>query len=193
MNTAASAHDTGGDDAKALIAAIARGDEKALADFYRQYHGQVQAFALKRLGDPVAAAEVVNEVMLEVWRHADRFQGRSRAMTWVLGIAHHKVLDQLRRRGRDAGNETLDEQLADEDSSTGFSLLAALQDARAVRHCLDKLSDAHRTVVHLAFFEDLAYPEIARIVECPVGTVKTRMLHARKALRRCLRALGEAQ
>ncbi len=174
----------------ALLAAIADGSERALEDFYRASHARIYAFALKRLGDPVAAAEVLNEVMLEVWRHAARFEGRSRVMTWVLGIAHHKVLDVMRRRGRDAAHETIDDSLADEDTPTSFAVLAGADDAVAVRRCLEGLSDAHRAVVHLAFFEDASYAEIADIVACPLGTVKTRMMHAKNALKRCLESLG---
>lgn len=177
-----------------LLERIARGERAALERFYCDHHGRIHAFILQRLRDPGLAAEVLNDVLLAVWRQADRFQGRSRAMTWVLGIAHHKMLDALRRRRRHEAETSLEDapqQVMDEEADTAAAL-AALDDAALLRLCLDSLSEAHRGVVHLAFFEDLSYPEIAEIIACPVGTVKTRMMHARQALKRCLRQAEEA-
>ncbi len=172
-------------DAAVLLARIADGSEQALAHFYKSFHARVYAFVLRRLNDPAEASDILNEVMLEVWRSASRFESRSQPLTWVLGIAHHKVLDALRRRGR-RQTEELDESLADEDAPSASDLMNAAQNAAFLRHCLDRLSDAYRMVMHLAFFEDLPYPEIAEIVECPLGTVKTRVFHAKRLLKECL-------
>ncbi len=176
-------HDDG--QAATLLAAIADGSEPALERFYRTYEGVVYTFALRRLGEPADAADVLNETMLEVWRGAGRFEQRARVRTWLLGIAHHKILDRMRRRGRRREDE-LDPAMPDDEAEPAWASIAAAQDAGRLRACLDRLSDAHREVVHLAFFEDLSYPEIARLVGCPEGTVKTRMFHARRALKRCL-------
>ncbi|MGA7985521.1 MAG: sigma factor, partial [Burkholderiales bacterium] len=70
-------------DEAMLIAGIARGREQDLAEFHRRYHGRIYAFLLRRLGDAADAAEAANETMLEVWRGAARFEGRSRPLTWV--------------------------------------------------------------------------------------------------------------
>ena len=172
-------------DATELLAAIASGSEPDFARFYDAYHSRVYVFVLRHLGDPAEASEVLNEVMLEVWRSAARFEGRSQPLTWVLGIAHHKALDALRRRGR-APTEELDESLPDEGAPNPPELLDAAQNAEGLRRCIERLSADQRLVVHLAFFEDLPYPEVARIVDCPVGTVKTRIFHAKRLLRRCL-------
>lgn len=172
-----------------LLGRIAAGSEAALTRFYRDYHGRVYAFALRRLGNPTDAAEVVNEVMMEVWRHAHRYEGRSKVQTWLLGICHHKVIDLMRRRGRHGG-EPLEEDLPDTQQTSALDALVGAQDAQLVRRCLEELSDAHRQVVHLAFFEELSYSEIATIVACPEGTVKTRMFHAKQKLKHCLAGLG---
>ncbi len=174
-------------DAAALLARMATRDESALREFYRQFHGQIYAFALKRLRDPADAADVLNEVMLEVWRSAGRFESRSKVSTWVLGITHHKAVDRLRRR-KNRSYEELDDQIEDSDSPTAADVLAGAQDAALLRRCLDGLSDMHRQVMHLAYFEDLSCEEIAEISDCPVGTVKTRMFHARRLLKLCLEA-----
>ncbi len=180
-----------GETAEALLARIARGDRKALERFYRDHHNRVYAFILQRVGEPVVAAEVLNDVMLAVWRQAAQFQGRSKALTWVLGIAHYKATDALRRRGRDAVLTDLDDVPEPSDEADAATALAAMDDGELLRLCLGKLSEAHRVVVHLTFFEDLAYPEIAEILACPVGTVKTRMMHAKRALKRCLERAGK--
>lgn len=173
------------DEDAALLRRIAQGDEDALAGFYWAHQARVYRFALSRLNDPYDAADILNEVMLEVWRTASRFAGRSAPTTWVLGIARHKVLDRLRARGRHPADE-LDESIPDRDAPAPADVVAAAEDARRVRRCLEGLSDAHREVVHLAFYEDLSYAEIATIAGVPEGTVKTRMYHARRALQHCL-------
>lgn len=175
--------------AAGLLNRMAAGSEAALREFYQAFHGRVYAFALRRLRNPADAADVLNEVMLEAWRSAARFEGRSQVLTWVLGIAHHKIIDNLRRQKSHLLDE-LDPEIADDDSPTAFDALAGSQDAAQVRRCLEGLSDAHRLIVHLAFFEDMAYEEIAKVADCPLGTVKTRMFHARRLLKRCLAALN---
>ncbi|HUJ88128.1 MAG TPA: sigma-70 family RNA polymerase sigma factor [Burkholderiales bacterium] len=172
-----------------LIEGIARGREQDLAEFYRRYHGRIYAFLLRRLGDAADAAEAANDVMLEVWRGAARFEGRSRPLTWVLGIAQHKALDRMRRRRPDAANDERDPQELEDAGAGAPELLGRKQDSERLRRCLERLSEVQRAVVHLAFFEDLGYDEIAAILECPQGTVKTRMFHAKQGLKRCL---GEA-
>jgi RNA polymerase sigma-70 factor, ECF subfamily len=172
-----------------LLRGIANGSEAAMSAFYRRYQARVYNFALQRLGNPSDAAEVLNEVMLEVWRGARNFEGRARASTWLLGIAHHKSIDLLRRRGRHTA-ESLDFEIDDARPDPGPAAVAGAQESRQVRICVDELPDAQRYVVYLTFFEDLSYPEIARILEIPEGTVKTRMFHARKLLYRCLERIG---
>jgi len=179
-------------DPREMLAAIAGGSEAALAEFYRVHHARIYSFIVKRVQNGADAADILNEVMLEVWRGAGGFQGRSQVLTWVLGIAHHKIVDCLRRR---SPHVALDDELAGNiaDESDGApETLAQRQDAALLRYCVDKLSDNHRTVVHLAFFQDLSYPEIAEILSCPEGTVKTRMFHAKQLLKRCLAQAGLA-
>lgn len=76
-----------------LLKHMAAGSEAALREFYQTFNARVYGFALKRLRDPADAADVLNEVMLEAWRSASRFEGRSQVSTWLLGIAHHKIID----------------------------------------------------------------------------------------------------
>jgi RNA polymerase sigma-70 factor (ECF subfamily) len=183
------------DETAGLLARIAQGQKAAFEQFYDAFYARVYAFALRHLRNPADAAEVLNEAMLEVWRSASRFEGRSKPLTWVFGITHHKVIDRLRRRHKEHHEEFDEElapELADETQPSALDALARAENAEQVRRCLERLSGAHRLVVHLAFFEDLSYPEIAEIVGCPVGTVKTRMFHAKEHLKRCLAGHVEA-
>ena len=164
---------------------MAKGNEAALADFYRLFESKIFAFAKIRLNDSQEAADLLNEVMWEVWRGAGRFEGRSSVTTWVFGIAHHKVVDRLRQLGRDKW-EDLDSAESLESDIDLEEIITQKQLGRHLQECMEKLSDDHRYVVHLAFFEDLSYREIGKIVMCPEGTIKARMFHAKQALKRCL-------
>ena len=108
--------------------------------------------------------------------------------TWLIGIARHKLIDHYRRERRHEHDE-LDEGATD-PQPVSEQLVAAAQHADWVKHCIEGLGGLQRDIVHLAFYSDMAYPEIAEVVECPVGTVKSRMFHAREALRQCLERLA---
>lgn len=185
MTSARSARE--GDVERALIERIADGDERALEDLYRRFEPRVLGFARQRLNDPAAASDILNEVMLEIWKSAPRFEGRSSVATWVLSITRHRVIDRLRQRGNRVF-EDLDEAGPADTAASAEDALAGAGDASAVRDCIERLPDAQREAVHLAFFEDLAYGEIARIMDCPEGTVKTRVYHAKRSLKDCLAA-----
>jgi RNA polymerase sigma-70 factor (ECF subfamily) len=176
----------GGDDASArLLSRLARGDEAALRELYAQFERRVYHYALRRLNDSFAAADIVNEVMLEVWKHADSYAGKSKVSTWMLGIARHKTIDYVRREQRHRADE-YDMETPDDDAPAAADAIAALEDAERLARCMEALSDAHREAVHLAFFEQLPYAEIAAVTECPEGTVKTRIYHAKQLLKHCL-------
>ncbi len=186
-------------EARRLVGEAGAGSEEALRRLYDAYGAPVHRFALSRLGNAADAADVVNEVFLEVWRKAAaRFRGDSRVSTWLLGIAHHKVVDRLRRRGRqppmaegEAAEVALDrlELEAAREPPPGEALVAAAQRADWLRRCLETLSPLLRQALYLAFCEDRPYGEIALILDCPEGTVKTRVFHGRRKLRECLERL----
>lgn len=171
-----------------LLKQIAKGDEQALATFYRHYESRLFNFIQTKLYDAFEAADILNEVFLEVWHKADSFQGRSKVSTWLFSIAYFKVVDRLRKiRPEQLESEAIAE-LADE-SPTVLSCLIGDEQADQVRHCIQTLSIAHRAVMELTFFEEMSYSEIAMIVDCPENTVKTRMFHAKQAMKKCLSRL----
>ncbi len=176
-------------DHNELLESIAAGSEPALVELFRAFEGRIFAFAQSRLNDPAFASDLVCEVMVEVWKNADSFEGRSAVSSWILGIARNRLMDEIRRRGRRHFDE-LDETTPDDESIDASAALAAAGDAGHVKECMDRLNEAQREAVHLAFYEDLTYVEIAGITDCPEGTVKTRIYHAKKALQRCLQGFG---
>lgn len=167
-----------------LIARVAEGDRVAMRALYERNADAATRFARRYLADPAAAADAVHEAMLAVWTKAASFDGRSSGRTWLLGIVRYKALDSARRLARSPVAEPA-EGIADEGPDPARSAELA-SDARAVRAAMETLSPAHRSVLHLAFYEDLSYPEIARIEGVPLGTVKTRVHHAKRRLAEAL-------
>jgi RNA polymerase sigma factor, sigma-70 family len=167
-----------------LLTRITNGEQEAMKLLYNRYSGAVYQFAKSWLGDPHEASDIMHETMLNVWRNAARFEQRSSVKSWIFSIARNKAIDRNRKAVRLTYTE-IDTEIPD-DTPNAQDIVNAMQDAVQVRECISKLSDAHRSAIHLAFFEDLPYGEIAKIEGCPVGTVKTRILHAKKLLMRCV-------
>lgn len=169
-----------------ILERITHQDQAAMRVFYDTYAGLVQHFAQKTVVNSADAVEVLNEVMMEVWRKAASFDGRSKVRTWLLSITHNKSVDLVRRKSRHDVLSNIDDESIDDDSCGLDCAKSTLEDKTAVQKCLKGLKPGHRYVVYLTFFEELSYSEIAQIIEVPAGTVKTRMMHAKAALQKCL-------
>ncbi|MEM9575772.1 MAG: RNA polymerase sigma factor [Pseudomonadota bacterium] len=167
-----------------LVTQIAAGDKRAMHALYLKYNDAIFAFALSRAGNADLASDCVHDTMLDVWRSATRFAGRSSVKTWLFSIARNKLVDALRKRGK---HSYVDEVPEVEDTAPNpeAAAIAAAERAR-LHHCLEGLSGPQRSAVRLAFLEDLSYPEVAEIEDVPLGTIKTRIHHAKQALMRCL-------
>jgi RNA polymerase sigma-70 factor (ECF subfamily) len=174
-----------------LLERIARADEAAFRDLYRGFSRRLYAYALRQLGDPAQAEEIVADTLYEVWRQPTRFRGDSQFSTWLIGIARNKVLMAFRSRRPDEKHEDIAEvaEVMPSEDASAFELLAQQQRHEGVRHCMDKLSDEHRECIHLVFYEGMALAEVAGVQGCPENTVKTRLFHARQKLKNCLRLL----
>jgi len=170
-----------GDDRR-LIARVAARDRAAFEAFYRAYARRVLAFVRDVVCSPELAEEVTSDTMIAVWRSAARYRAQSRVLTWVLGIAHHKAVDALRRKRvahlrLDMLPEIGDRALYPLDELLRFEERFALDLA------LRALSAEHRTVLQLMYGFGCSQAEIADIVGCPVATVKTRVFYAKRRLR----------
>lgn len=167
-----------------LIAQVASGDQDALRQLYDRYAAHLNSFVQTYLADPQEAADIVHEAMLDVWRSADRFRGRSTVKSWIFSIARNKAIDRNRKGGRMVLGD-IDSEIAD-DTPDPHKTLEAFQDAERVRICIEGLNEIQKSAIHLAFYEDFSYSQIAEIEKCPTGTIKTRIMAAKAALMRCL-------
>lgn len=181
-------YDAACDDA-GLLRRIGQGDEDAMALFYREHGRAVFAQVLLVAGERVLAEEIVQDTMLAVWRGAGAFRGESSVRSWVIAIARRQTRDRLRVRRLRAVDDAF---LADQPGSGPGPEVMALDRAELaeVRDAIRQLAPAHREVLGLAFGSGLSLPEVAGVLEVPVGTVKSRLSAARTALNRILERKG---
>lgn len=167
------------------VARVAAGERAALGELYDVHGRALFAYLCSLLGDSAAAEEALQDTLLAAWRGAARFQGRSRVSTWLFGIAHRQALTRLRRQRVETVDDALLSGLADPAPGPEEWALARLRDAE-LGVLVARLSPVLREVLILSFWQGLTQPELAEVLEVPVGTVKSRLSNARKALRRLL-------
>lgn len=174
-------------DELALLARVRRGDREAFCELYQRYHPRLYGYLRRWLSDPGTVEEVLDDVMLVVWKDARKFRGDAAVSSWIFGIAYRKAMTAMRTERR---------YQAPLDRSANADAVAAVssQHDELIPVALMRLSPDHRQVVELTYFSGFSYQEIAEIMGCPVNTVKTRMFHARRRLRVLLPALaGQAK
>jgi RNA polymerase sigma-70 factor (ECF subfamily) len=173
-----------------LLRRIGQGDEDAMAAFYREHGRVVLAHVLLVTGERALAEEIVQDTMLAVWRGADSFRGESSVRSWVIAIARRQTRDRLRGRRLRVVDDAF---LADQPSSGPGPEVTALDRAELaeVKGAIQELALPHREVLGLAFGSGLSLPEVAGVLEIPVGTVKSRLAAARTALSRILDEKGQ--
>jgi len=159
-------------DEAALIARISTGDETAMADLYDRYSGIVYGVALRVLGNPTAAEDVLQEVFLQLWRNPQAFDAdRGRLPAWLAVIARNRAIDHLRKRPPE-------DDIEDLAISTGVNLentTAQRQAVARVRGVLSQLPAEQRRLLEMAFFEGMTHSEIAAKTGEALGTIKTRI------------------
>ena len=172
-----------------LVAQIAQRDKHALQLLYSRHHVRVYRFALRFLNDEAAAEDTVSEVFIDVWRQAERFEGRSQVTTWLLAIARNKALSLLRRRSSEELDDEVAEFIEDPSDNPEAAMLKS-QRASVLQDCLTQLSPAHREIVDLVYYYEKSVEEVAEIISVPANTVKTRMFYARKRIGELMAAKG---
>jgi RNA polymerase sigma-70 factor (ECF subfamily) len=175
-------------DAGQLLHAVARGDERAFERLYELVAARVYGLIRRVLRDPAQAEEVAQEVLVEVWRTAARFDpARGSATAWVFTIAHRRAVDRVRaeqtsaQRDMRVGAGSIDtpyDAVADEVSGR--------LERQQVRHCLDELTELQREVVTLAYYQGHTYVQVAELLGAPLSSVKARMRDGLVRLRYCL-------
>ncbi|MPZ56982.1 MAG: sigma-70 family RNA polymerase sigma factor [Rhizobiales bacterium] len=172
-----------------LIARIAGGDRLAMQVLYGRHHVRVYRFVLRFVRNEATAEDLISEVFLDVWRQANRFEGRSAVTTWLLSIARFKALSTLRRRSDEELDDAQAESIVDESDDPEVAVQKKGK-SDALRRCLTALSVEHREVIDLVYYHEKSVEEVAAIVGIPEPTVKTRMFYARKRLAELLKAEG---
>jgi RNA polymerase sigma-70 factor (ECF subfamily) len=170
-----------------LIARVARQDRRAFEELYNLYHRRLARFLTRLTRRYDLAEEIINDTFWVVWRGARGFRGDSQPSTWILGIAYRKARNAFRSAARARARENL--------SPPSFPLTTE-EPARAeelrdwLAHALDELPAEQRLAVELCYELGHSCEEIARIMGCPVNTVKTRLFHARAKLQKRLPELS---
>jgi RNA polymerase sigma-70 factor (ECF subfamily) len=170
-----------------LLQAIALGDRRALEQLYLSYHRRLTRFVSRLTPRYETVEEVVNDAFMVVWQHAKEFRGASQVSTWIIGITYRVAMKAL--RGNDVllnaqRLEFVPEPMINPVDDT------ELQDWMAWG--LNQLPMEQRVTMELAYHMGHSIEEIAAITECPVGTVKARMFHARKKLQQCMPAISHS-
>jgi RNA polymerase sigma-70 factor, ECF subfamily len=175
-----------------LMHLVQRSDRRAFEVLYERHSGAAFSLAYRMVGRGNVAEDVVQEAFLSLWRSGARYERtRGSVRTWVLGIVHHRAIDQLRRSSvhdkRRASDEGLEERLESRERTDNE--VARREEAATIRSAMDSLPAEQSHVIELAYFGGFTHTEIAEILGAPVGTVKGRMRLGLEKLRNSLRML----
>jgi RNA polymerase sigma-70 factor (ECF subfamily) len=168
----------------ALVVAIGRWREDALAEAYRRHGGAVYALARRVVRDTGLAEEVVQEVFVRLWTTPDRFDpDRGSLRSWLLAQAHGRTIDRLRSDSARRLREERDAQLT---ADAGYDVEREAWDlavADRVNDVMGELPDGERRAIELAYFDGYTYREVAKILDTPEGTIKSRIRSGLKRMR----------
>ncbi len=160
-----------------LLADVARGDDGAFADVFDALADVVYGVVRRLVRDPALSEEVTQEVFLEVWRTAPRFDAeRGSARTWVLTMAHRRAIDRVRS---EQSSRDRNDRVGRRDDDRPFDSVSETAEQhdehRRVAEALDTLTGVQREAVELAYYHGYTYREVAELLGTPLGTIKTRM------------------
>jgi RNA polymerase sigma-70 factor (ECF subfamily) len=172
---------------QAILKRIADGDQDAVQDCLKAYGGLVWSLARRMLRNTEEAEDAVQEIFVDVWKNAARFdESQASETTFVAMIARRRLIDKIRFAQRRISPDSLEEILA-EPAGTGDKEMQTLVEGREAMKALDELRPEQRQVLQLSIIHGLSHQEIADAVGMPLGTVKT---HARRGLVHVREILG---
>jgi len=179
-----------------LMERIQQGDEDALAALHRRHDGLLRSIISRMIFDSHDVDELVQECLLEVWRHASNYQvGKGRALGWIVTLVRRRSIDRIRRKtayGR--AQERFREEVAcdcDASYARADEEVAESDRAQAVSQLLARLPEAQQQAVHFAFYRGMTQRQIAAHTGIPLGTIKTRIELAMRKMRSSVLAFGE--
>lgn len=172
-----------------IVAVGARRDRVAFAHLFSHFAPRVKAYLMRLGSDPAQAEEVAQDVMVTLWRRSETFDPRqANASTWVFTIARNRRIDLLRRERRPA-LDAEDPALVPEAEDQADKTVIALEAADRVRDAICRLPEEQRTLLMMAYYDDMAHSAIAERTDIPLGTVKSRLRLAVARLRKELKDL----
>jgi RNA polymerase sigma-70 factor (ECF subfamily) len=169
------------DDAE-MVQRVARGDRQALAELYTRYQRPLFHYLLQLTPDYGLAEEMLQDTLVAVWKSAHSFEGRSSVLTWLIGIARRQAHNTLRRHRLPVVDESELLELPANDPEPEEFTLASIERDELVA-AFRQLAPVHREILTLTFVQELSYQETAQALSVPLGTVKSRLSNAKKALR----------
>lgn len=174
-------------DTAGLMARITRGDEAAFSTLYDVLGGAVYGMARRVIRDPNRAEEVTQEVFLQVWQTASRFDAqRGSAKSWVLTLAHRRAVDAVRHDQAATNRENTYDWSPGVDHDEVSETVTVRMEHEQVRRCLENLTELQRESIDLAYYRGYTYAEVATMLEANPATVKTRMRDGLVRLRDCM-------
>lgn len=174
-------------DLNELLTRAGRGDEKAFGAVYDALGGSVYGMAKRVIRDPARAEEITQEVFIQIWQAAARFDSaRGNAKSWILTIAHRRAVDAVRHDQAATNRENKYDWSSGPDFDEVAETVTISLEHEQVRRCLDSLTDLQREAVNLAYYQGFTYAEVAVTLSANPATVKTRMRDGLVRLRDCL-------
>jgi RNA polymerase sigma-70 factor (ECF subfamily) len=169
------------DGDEALLTRMAAGDGAALTALYERHGSALFGYLLRLADDYGLAEEILQDTLWAAWQSAGRFEGRSSVRTWLFGIGRRQAHNRFRGRKIEWADLGEAAAVAAVEPGPEETVLARSQQAEMAA-AMEQLGSLHTEVLGLAFIDDLSYAEIARVLGVPVGTVKSRLFNAKRAL-----------
>ena len=177
----------------ALMARVARGETQAYSTLFDLLSPRVYGLVRRVLRNPALSEEVTQEVMVEIWRTASRYDpARGSVSAWALTMAHRRAIDRVRSEQASSDRDhAVGSRSAEIDFDQVTDTVVTRLEAEQVRRCLGSLTELQRESIMLAYYQGYTYTEVATVLEAKVPTVKARMRDGLVRLRDCLGIAGE--